>query len=309
VTMNEPWFWHNASNARVNAPDGKFLMDITVPGFEAYWEQSLEAQVADGEYDAIFFDSASPALLQGWCGGTAANQDPRLAGTAAATTPFSELGGATWIDAWQTWITKLNADLAAKGIPLIPNTGAFITGWDTTNYTLSAGAFSEGFAGTDFAVSDWQASTNELLLLASDDRLMILQNYLTTASDIATRMYYLGNYLLVKGHHTYLDYFADGPLEWYPEWSVDLGAPTTPTTTNVMDLAEAGVYRRDFANGSVLVNPTSSSVTVDLGGTYQEVTPSGGGAVDTTGATPGTITMQPVTSVSVGATTAVIVLK
>ena len=56
---------------------------------------------------------------------------------------------------------------------------------------------------------------------------MILQNYLGAPSDVATRMYYLGNYLLVKGHHTYLDYFAAGPLEWYPEWAIDLGAPTT----------------------------------------------------------------------------------
>jgi hypothetical protein len=138
---------------------------------------------------------------------------------------------------------------------------------------------------------------------------MILQNYLATPSDVATRMYYLGNYLLVKGHHTYLDYFASGPLEWYPEWSIDLGAPTTEGTTDVTTLASSGVYRRDFAKGSVLVNPTSSSVTVDLGGSYQQVVPSGGGAVDTTGATPGAVMMQPVTSVTVGATTAAIVLK
>jgi hypothetical protein len=309
VTMNETWFWHNASDDRVTAPDGKFLMDVTVPGFQQYWEESLETQVADGDYDAIMFDSASPNLLQGWCGGSGANQDPRLAGTAASTTLFAQLGNATWIDAWQTWITHLNAGLSAKGIPLIPNTGPFITEWDTTDYTLTAGIFSEGFAGTDFAVSDWQHSTDELLKLASLDRIMILQNYLSASTDVATRMYYLGNYLLVKGHHTYLDYFASGPLEWYPEWAIDLGAPTAPNATDVTALASGGVYRRDFANGSVLVNPTSSSVIVPLGATYQQVTPSGGGPVDTTGATPGSLTMQPVTSVSVGATTAVILLK
>ena len=78
---------------------------------------------------------------------------------------------------------------------------------------------------------------------------MILQNYLTDPTDVATRLYYLGNYLLVKGHHTYLDYFASGPLEWYPEWSLDIGAPTTAATTNVSDLLQGGVYRRDFAKG------------------------------------------------------------
>src|SRR6202044_3981212 len=108
VTNNEAWFWHNAtgetSAARVTAPDGKFLMNVAVAGFDEYWIQSLEQQVADGQYDGIMFDSASPSLLQGWCGGmdTDAGQDPRLAGTAAANTPFVELGNVTWISAWQT---------------------------------------------------------------------------------------------------------------------------------------------------------------------------------------------------------------
>jgi hypothetical protein len=313
VTTNETWFWHNTSSTgmsgRVTAPDGKFLMNVTVPAFQQYWLQSLQTQVKDGDYDAIFFDSASPALLQGWCGGTGANQDPRLAGTAAKDTVFPELGGTTWIDAWQTWIGALAGSLSAKGIPLIPNTGAFITGWDNTNYALTPGIFSEGFADPTFAVSDWQASTDELLKLAAADKIMILQNYLSAPTDVATRMYYLGNYLLVKGHHTYLDYFAAGPLEWYPEWSIDLGAPTMAPTTDVTTLASGGVYRRDFAKGSVLVNPTSSGVMVSLGGTYNQVVPSGGGAVDATGATPGTLTMQSVTSVTVGPTTAVVVLE
>jgi hypothetical protein len=120
-------------------------------------------------------------------------------------------------------------------------------------------------------------------------------------------LYYLGNYLLVKGHHTYLDYFADGPLEWYPEWGIDLGEPTTSATT-VGDLASGGVYRRDFQHGSVFVNPTSTPVTVELGGTFQQVVPSGGGPVGASGSAPGSVTTQAVTAAAVGATTAAIVL-
>jgi Hypothetical glycosyl hydrolase family 15 len=310
VTNNETWFWHNANGTtsadRVQAPDTKYLMNVSVQGFADYWVSSLEQQVADGQYDGIMFDSASPSLLQGWCGGTGANQDPRLAGTAAKDTTFAELGNTTWIDAWQTWIGALNTALAAKGIPLIPNEGAFITGWDDTNYALSAGVFSEGFGDPSFAESDWQAATNELLSLAAADKLMILQNYLGAASDVATRTYYLGNYLLVKSHHTYLDYFASGPLEWYPEWKVDLGAPTTPATTQVSDLLSGGVYRRDFAKGSVLVNPSPSSVTVTIAG--NQLVPTGGGPVDAAGDEPGSIATQPVTSVTLAATSAAIVL-
>jgi hypothetical protein len=306
VTTHEDWFWHNAGAQRVpSSADGKLLMNVSVAGFQQYWASSLAAQVAAGEYDAIFFDSASPALLQGECAGV----DPRLAGTAAASTVFPELGDHTWIDAWQTWMAGLAATLSAEGIPLIPNTSAFVTGWDTTNYGLTPGIFSEGFADPTFAESDWQASTTELLKLAAADKIMILQNYLATADDVGKRLYYLGNYLLVKGHHTYLDYFAQEPLEWYPEWLLDLGAPTSAIATDAAALLQGGVYRRDFANGSVLVNPSADSVTVSLGGTFQEVVVTGGGAVDATGAVGGSVVKTPVTSVVVAPTSAEIVLK
>ena len=37
-----------------------------------------DQQFTAGDYDGIMFDSASPALLQGECGGAGANQDARL---------------------------------------------------------------------------------------------------------------------------------------------------------------------------------------------------------------------------------------
>jgi hypothetical protein len=305
VTTHEDWFWHNTANARVpSSADQKLLMNVSNPDFQQYWATTLAAQVKAGDYDGVFFDSASPALLQAEC----AAVDPRLAATAARDTQFSELGGQTWIAAWQTWIAALNGTLAAQGIPLIPNTSAFVTGWDNTDYSLSAGAFVEGFADPKFAESDWQASTNELLKLAAADKIMILQNYLQATSDLTTRMYYLGNYLLVKGHHTYLDYFSSaGPFEWYPEWEADLGAPLTSGSV-ASDLLENGVYRRDFANGSVLVNPSSAPVTVALGGTFQHLVASGGGAVDASGNPSGSLSMPAVTSLDIAPTSAEIIL-
>ena len=78
-----------------------------------------------------------------------------------------------------------------RGTPLLPNTGPFITGWDNTRYDLTAGVFVEGFAGTNFAPADWKASTTQLLGLAAKNKIIILQNYLGDASDLATRRFYL----------------------------------------------------------------------------------------------------------------------
>ncbi|MGH3600370.1 MAG: hypothetical protein ACRDQH_08850, partial [Pseudonocardiaceae bacterium] len=69
------------------------------------------------------------------------------------------------------------------------------------------------------------------------------------------------------------------PFAWY---QTQLGAPQG-------DFAKLnGVYQRQFVTGKVLVNPTTSPATVDLGGTYY------------------TLARQQVTSVTVAPNTGVI---
>jgi hypothetical protein len=183
-----------------------------------------------------------------------------------------------------------------------------VTGWDTTDYSLTAGMFSEGFGDPSFAPSDWVLATNKLLSYVKKGRIVILQNYLSDPGDLATRRYYLANYLMVKGDKTYLDYFAAGPFEWYPEWDLDLGAAMTNATT-VDELMQGGVYRREFAKGIVLVNPSGSDVNVDLGGTFKRVEPTGGGAVDGAGDEPGMLGSSSVTSITVPKSGAEILLR
>ncbi|MGB8297699.1 MAG: putative glycoside hydrolase [Polyangia bacterium] len=305
VTTHETWFWHNASAGRVaSSADGKLLMNVSVSEFAAYWADSIAQQSAAGEYDGVFLDSASPALLQGEC----SRDDSRLAGTAVRDQVFSELGGQTWIAAWDTWIAGLNGALEAKGIPLIPNTSAFTTTWDNSDYTRTAGIFSEGFADPGFSLADWKASTNQLMAIAAAGKIVIEQNYLTSTSDVQRRLYYLANHLLVKGGRTYLFYFADSTLEWYPEWEIDLGAPVA-APSNVDALAWQGVYRRDFAKGSVLVNPTTAAVSVTLAAPMQQINPQGGGAVSVDGTMTATVATMSVTSFSLAPGSGAILLK
>ncbi|MFH1597559.1 MAG: putative glycoside hydrolase [Patescibacteria group bacterium] len=75
-------------------------------------------------------------------------------------------------------------------------------------------------------------------------------------------------------------------LYWFDEYSVDLatGIPTTPTAENDFvgkgylgqpsgdySILANGVYRRNFANGVVLVNPTESEQDVELGETLRRI--------------------------------------
>jgi hypothetical protein len=218
------------------------------------------------------------------------------------------LGGETWIAAWDAWIAGLDGSLAANGIPLIPNTGAFTTTWDNSDYTRTAGIFAEGFADPGFSLADWKASTNQLMAIAAAGKIVIEQNYLSSTSDVQRRLYYLANYLLVKGKRTYLFYFAADTLEWYPEWEIDLGAPVA-APTNADALAWQGVYRRDFAKGSVLVNPGTVVISVTLAAPMQRIDPQGGGAVPADGTVTATVASTAVTSLSLAPGSGAILLK
>jgi hypothetical protein len=308
VSRHEDWFWHDAAGLRVaSSADGKLLMNVSVPAFGDHWAASIAAQVAAGEYDAVFLDSASPALLQGECG--SAKGDPRLAGTAARTVGFDDLGGTTWTRAWEAWIEKLDASLARRGIPLIPNVGPQVTKWDDTDYGRTAGVFSEGFADPSWGEDDWKLATNALLAFTRAGRIVIVQGYLREPGELARRRWFLANYLLVKGARTYVDYFAKTPLEWFPEWGLDLGAPAAGPAESADALAASGVYRREFAKGIVLVNPSANDVTVALAAPMRRVVPEGGGAVGADGAEPGTITTTPAASIVVPAKGAEILLR
>lgn len=306
VNTHESWFWHNPDNQRVTSnQDAKLLMNVSDPGFQAYWRDSLIAQAQAGDYDGVFLDSASPALLQ-W--EARAPVDPRLLDTGVRTNSFPELGGRSWIAAWEDWIRQLDRALAAKGIPLIPNYGAFATTWDNTDYSLTAGAFSEGFLDPELTTADWRAAMNQTLSLVRKNKIVILQNGLSSPDNLHDRRYLMGGYLLVKGSRTYVFYSALGTLQWYPEWALDLGAAQKNATT-VDDLLWNGIYRRDFANGIVLVNPTTTAVRVNLGGTFKRVELEGGGAVAGDGTASGRIVTSNVTGIEIPGKAAEILLR
>jgi hypothetical protein len=69
------------------------------------------------------------------------------------------------------------------------------------------------------------------------------------------------------------------------------------------------VYRRDFAKGSVLLNPGTAAISVTLAAPMQRIDPQGGGAVPADGAVPATVANTSVTSFSLAPGSGAILLK
>ena len=260
--------------------------------------------MAAGDYDGVFADSASPVSCSGRRRSPA---EPRLAAPAPSDTAIAELGGKTYIQAWEAFMTDSTPRWRRKGFALIPNTGAFTTSWDTTDYA-SPPASSRRASPTLVRRRRLAALDEPVLSLVGEHKIIILQNYLGAPDDLATRLYYLANYLLVRGDRSYLDYFAAGPLEWYPEWDIDLGAPVT-TAATVADLAAGGAYEREFAHGWAVVNPTATAATLTFPASARLVMPQGGGAVDTHRRRARLVSYGSAASVTLQPATAAIVLK
>ena len=121
----------------------------------------------------------------------------------------------------------------------------------------------------------------------------------------------LGTYLLIKGKYTYINLDTAMEPEWFPEYAIALGAPIDPLPTNISTYYNSTwqVYVRRYAKGMVLVNPSNTSHSINLGGTYYRANPSGGGIVQADGTPPGSINHAAVTSINLGAHQAAIVLN
>ena len=142
------------------------------------------------------------------------------------------------------------------------------------------------------------------------NKILIGQTY-PDPTDVNERLFVLGTYLLVKGKYTYLNLDIDQEPEWFPEYAIDLGAPIDPLPDDIATYLDPmwQVYVRHYAKGLVLVNPTDTSQSIDLGGAYYRANPSGGGDVPADGTPPGSISYTTVTSISLSANQAAILLN
>jgi putative glycosyl hydrolase-like family 15 (GHL15) protein len=89
------------------------------------------------------------------------------------------------------------------------------------------------------------------------------------ATDYALFRYSLASALMGDGYFAYNGNASYSSASWYDEFNVNLGAALQPAVTAAY---QKGVYRRDFQNGIVLVNPRDNGTrTITLGGTFRKI--------------------------------------
>ena len=245
VEQNPSWFLDDGTSWIEQMSWDWYVMNIEfaggepVSGFPSYWTAAAIKRLNDNQNDGVFADSYTVDALFG-------QVSPAYSWFNNVTTCLNN------------WIPNLNAYGAYCASTLhaqppafyyLPNLGALITSWDTTNYGVGDGGMNEGFAipgsSGSYALGDWQLQMGRILNLTSQGKIVIGQSYIA-GNNFDQRWFVVGSHLLTKGQHSYLNMFKNNSLEWYPEYTVDLGAYDAPPVADLSEYWNSnwGVYQR-----------------------------------------------------------------
>jgi hypothetical protein len=301
--LKEEWFYHYGGQRVFNCDWGWFLMNTDHSGWQEFWLSEILKELQDNNDDGLFADSVSVPNSLG-----ADRFRPNLP---AFDAEFEQ----EWSKRIERWITAVRTHLGAR-YRLIPNVGAWVTTRNLIDYSGADGVMIEGFSkwgpNQPLDPPDWKLQMNRILALTHQDRIILAQSYLNSADDIRSQLFYVGNYLLIKGDHTYLNMELSQEPEWFPEYSIPIGQPVEPAPLEVDDLrlSQEQVYTRRYTNGLVFVNLSNSNQAVALDRSYYQAVPSGGGIVPQDGdLSAWRVDHQAVDSVVIQPNQAVILLK
>ncbi len=286
-SVQDSWFFLWGGQRVLNCDWSWYLVELNDPNWRTWWIGEVLRQLEANENDGLFADSFS---VPNYLGG-AASWEPDLPTGIDAT--FEQ----NWANRLQDFTDYVVSQFQGRYY-YVPNVGSWVTTRDPTDYSNVDGVMIEGFsqwgAGSPFALEDWRLQMDRILGLTRQYKAIIAQSYVEVG-DVDDRMFNLGCYLLVKGRYSYINLDLGMEPEYFPEYDIPIGSYTGNIPASIDDLANYngwGVYGRQYSNGLVLVNPTTSSQAVNLGGTYYQAVPSGGGNIPSDGQMPSSWTVN-----------------
>ena len=290
AVVNDNWFYHYNGSSRVYFCSwGSWLMNSDDSGWRSYWSGEVLRQLSANDDDGVFMDSITV---------------PNYLGVFSPAFPAIDINFETqWSAKITRWLQYVKGRFGDRYL-LIPNAGHWVTTRDVTDFTPADGVMIEGFGKWDQYSSldlvDWQLQMNRILSLEKLGKIIIAQSYLDGPADLAARNYFIANYLLVKGTHTFLNLELGLDPEWFPEYEVPIGAPldSIPADVNAWKDQSTGLYRRYFSNGLVVLNPGTTTISYSLDGTYYLMNATGGGYLPSSGIPDGSLSYTPVTSIT-----------
>jgi hypothetical protein len=258
------WFLTDPGGARINSRyfTQHWLMDVGNPAYQNLWRENVAADLRAGGWDGVFADDTDASIA--W----------HLGSRTIARYP----NDAAWRAATRSMLANVGPALRSSGFLVVPNLSApwasnydaqatwrdwiqFTSGAAQEYYTKWGTTSSSWFAGSDWTYrQQFQAITEQA------GKIFLGITY-APKSDVRSMQYARANFLLFHEPRNggALIFEATDPEAQDPfaaHWTSDVGEPKGAR------FQAGAAWRRNFTGGTVLVNPSSSTVTVQLGGSY-----------------------------------------
>lgn len=275
----ESWYAHDANGNRVRSRSfGNYMMDMSNPQWWADRANTCAALLVETTYDDCYLDLLGTAPL-------GANYNTGL--------PIDPRTGQVWTSA-----DLLAANMEVLKAVRVADPDGLLAGNGLANgqrYFKPAGQspvvllqqLDAGHAeiflrdkntpiGTFKTEAAWKQDVDMLVDVGNRGKVAWTTTKLWDVSGSATQAqidrwhkYALASFLLGSNGHSYFNFSTKntvaGVLADHPWDRVQVGDPLSQYAKS------GGVYRRNFTNGIALVNPTTASVKVSLGGTYKDL--------------------------------------
>ncbi len=266
---NHPdWFLTDASGRRIEFCDypGVWQMDVGSPAYRQQWAQNVAAEAKERGFDGVLLDDVNQTESAHLCGRTIAKY-PAAADYTAAMDGF---------------LAAVAPALRSQGLLAIPNI-MIANYWEPSGVALwdrwvsySSGAVQEYFTKWSHDATGWLtddggwhndwSSRQELLRRTQAAGKIFIGVTYAPAGDARSMRYARASFLADwDGGSSALVFEPTNPEQQDPyaqTWTADIGTPLGPRYR--VGLA----WRRDFTGGLIVVNPSTSQQTIDLGGAF-----------------------------------------
>lgn len=262
--MNESWFVHDSRGNRLNWWPNTWLINITSDningeGWSNYFTKFIANNVlSDDLWDGVMLDNVWDNIS--WIN----NGDIDLDNNGMA-----ESGDSLDVK----WQTSMNQIL--KNIREATNNQKIIIGNGGRNYLEKMnGMMLEHFPETIYG--GWESSMNVYWRTAGYNPFIGINNTNTgntgNNKDYQKMRFGLASTLLGNGFYSF-DFgdTAHEQLWWYDEYRYKLGEPLNNAYLVVPGAGKTGVWRRDFANGAVIVNSLNQEKKINLDREYEKI--------------------------------------
>ena len=253
------WFLKDTNGRRVSWADWPhaWQMDVGSPSYQRTWAANVARDVRRQGWDGVFVDGIARTMQYPWyLNGRVLAKYPGDDDYARATTSFLQRVA----PALRKQHVLVVGNVNDAGVGLWKRWVGYLSGVSKEWWTKAHAGRADGLLGGD----DWTYQMHLLSAAQARKKIFIAITY-GPPDDVASMQYARASFLLFANGRRSAQTFSTGcagePGSRF--WRESVGAPLGAASS------DGAIWRRKFANGIVVVNPSSAAtVTAPLGGTY-----------------------------------------